>query len=290
MQRDSTSLSGGGTLACASHFALPPALYAVGLLIGVWHLAGHGLFPPARTMVYVGAAALSVYLFDRVKLPGVPMDETDRTAHPARWAFLSQRVGLVRTFAFVAMAGAIAAGAVSGPLLAVLPALGIAAIWVYAGRRRTGKRPKDLFVVKNLMIALGLTVLVGACAVVDGDASWHLAIVCGWVFVVVAADAALCDLDDLEADRTRGTRTLPVVAGRGATWRVALGAHLLAAALAVAARPDGVGFAWALGLVVGTAVPMLVANAAPVRDLVDLRLPLLAGVVTAMWWTQGGAA
>lgn len=275
------------TLAWASHFAVPPALYAVGLLVGVWHLAGHGTLPADRTMLYVALAVWSVYLFDRVKLPGVPMDETDRTAHPSRWAFLARRVTFVRTIAFVAMACAVVVGAEISSLLAVLPLMGIAAIWVYAGRRRTGKRPKDLFLIKNLMISAGLTALVGACGVADHDATWRLLVACGWVFLVVAGDAALCDLDDLDADRERGTRTLPVVLGRRATWRIALAVHVLAAGVAVAVRPDAVGFVWAAGLVGGTAVPMAVAKDAPVRDLVDLRLPMLACVAAVLAAAHG---
>jgi 4-hydroxybenzoate polyprenyltransferase len=275
------------------HLAVWVGLYVAGATVGFARLAGLPMAPAA-----IGAAfctATSVYLVDRVKLRDAWLDRADLEAHPARYAFLTRRTGLVRALA--AVLGVAGAG-LAATLGAWAPLLVVAAyggVFVYAGRRAgTGRRVKDLLLVKNFAVAGSIAGFAGAMAMLGALArgwAWTESaphdLLLGLVFLggQVLADAVLCDLDDAESDRRFGTATVPAKYGRGAAWALALAVHAGLTALMVA-WPAGAGayaarWRWGL-LTLGTTVALRRWNPPKVRDLVDLRLALVAGAALAM--------
>ena len=106
------------------------------------------------------------------------------------------------------------------------------------------------------------------------------------------ADAALCDLDDEEADRRHGTGTLSTHLGRTRAWNTALTLRLcIAIALVlIPALPANARLAWA-AVTVASSVSLRLAAPTRVRDWVDARLPIeaaLVAVILASWRTLNG--
>jgi hypothetical protein len=291
-------------LAATSHLAVWPGLYVAASAIYAAQVSGASL--GARTWgVALGFAFLTaagVYLFDRVKVRDEWLDPADAAAHPARDAFVREHAGRLRVLA----AGLLLGASVLGLLLpgiarvfAAAPLLALVGVVIYAGRPRASRaRPKDVLVVKNLYIAIGITGF--ACTLVALVLAAHagsagefgtlvrplagpLALTASTLLVRVFADAALCDLDDQHADHRFGTVTLATRYGREPAWNLAMGARLISAA-ALAAIPVGPAHArWAWGAVtVVSSVWLRLAAPRHVRDWVDARFALEAACVAAI--------
>ncbi len=100
------------------------------------------------------------------------------------------------------------------------------------------------------------------------------------LLLLVAAGCLLCDLKDEQTDRRDGVRSLPAIAGRLLTVRIAIGLAASAAALAVAEHRTGVALsAGALGL--STFTPGLLASDATGPLLVDVILTLPGLLISA---------
>jgi 4-hydroxybenzoate polyprenyltransferase len=295
-----------------AHLAVWAALYTTGAVACFSQLRGLGLHP--LTLLYSWCTALCVYLLDRVKLRDVWLDPADRAAHPARFHFLAARSGLVRVLAAASGLAAVAVGLSIHPLLALLVPLSCIGVLVYAARPRAQHgmpRPKDIFIVKNIITAGAIASFAAMVAIVGevakpgliGGASSDPSALLGAAAEFVAAhrnvlilaflhligrvfaDAVICDLDDEASDRAHRTATLPTAFGRRDAWLIASGLRLVLAAWLLCWPTDS-GPAlprtlWA-AVTVATTVGLRAWNPPRVREAVDLRLALEVLVVAAL--------
>ncbi len=271
-------------LAWLGHLAVFNALYACACvgLVGVW--GGGAAWGGPRAVgaaAYAGLLALSVYLLDRVKPCDGWLDPSDLAAHPGRMALLWPRRRGVRVVMVACGIGAVAVGAWVGWELAVVAPLAWVGVIAYANRAIVSPRPKDILVVKNVAVGVAHAALAAVCVWAslghDLRAVRPIVVGAGVLALVVIGDAALCDIPDRRADAAHDTRTFSVRFGVGAAWAIGW-ACVAGASVAMWAF----GFArWELagaGLIVTNALLMLVP-VRMLRDAVDIRLALVAGVV-----------
>ncbi len=275
------------------HLAVWAALYQVGALAVLSEAMGLGVGGWAYGGV--GLIALSTYLKDRVKLRRIYLDPADEMAHPARAAFLRGRAGAVRVVMGVALVGGMGCMGMVHPVLAAVgPAAWAGVIWYGRPRQGGARRPKDVVVVKNLIVAGsigGMVWVVGAVA--DGglrgwDSAQWLAgvVVLAAIVVQVFGDAVICDLDDRESDARFGTRTIVVSRGERTAWVVAIGAQISVSAGLVVCGMFGVieqlpALVWGIGSAVGTGLTVVVRRGVR-RDATDAKLAVVGGIVLAL--------
>ena len=272
-----------GFVARAGHLAVWLGLYCAAAYVAAVLVLHRAVIPAALAAAF--CAGVGLYLFDRVKVLDRWLEPADPMAQPGRFAFLLKHRRLVRAVAWsVLAAGAVAVAAIDARNL-VLPPIGLAGILAYSRVRPGGVRPKDVLGVKNLLPGLaigGLGVILAWQSPGGAPASpgtwWFLT---GGLVLVITADAALCDLDDAEADAAHGTSTVTTLLGRRWTWAIALAAHAVAGAgLVVAGALQG--RLREPGLLAGTnlAATLILCGTRPgsVRDLIDLKLPLVVAV------------
>ncbi len=286
-------------LSTSSHAAVWAGMYVVGAMVCVAQIAGidAAVAPRARLMAaaYAFCTATAVYILDRVKMRDAWLDPADADAHPGRYAFVAGHARLLRVVmvALLGIATWLGAGLVAWG--ALLPALAAAGVLVYAGRPRgRHPRPKDIVLLKNGYVALGITgfaALVALAAVRPGANmaqlqaiaaahAWPLLIASIHLAVRVLADAVLCDLDDEEADRRFGTATLPIHMGRQRAWNMAMGVRLGASLLllAIPGLPWWPRIIWA-GVTAVSSLSLRWGAPARVRDWVDARFAIEAAAV-----------
>lgn len=266
----------------AGHLAVWLGLYFAGAYIALVLI----LDRPVRFAAALASfcAGVGLYLLDRVKVRDAWLDPADKAAQPGRFAFLLARRRRVRAVAW----GLLAVGAVAAMTMEwrnlILPALGIIGIITYSRMRPSGVRPKDVLGLKNLSagVAVGGLALVLAWQT-PGEAAplgaW--AWLAGGLVLLVSADAALCDLDDADADAAHGTSTVTTWLGRNWTWAIALTAHVLAGgALIVAGAQIGRLREPSLLASVNLAATVVLCSTRPgsVRDLIDLKLPAVVAI------------
>ncbi|MFG0243756.1 MAG: hypothetical protein ACF8R9_13300 [Phycisphaerales bacterium JB054] len=274
-------------LAAAGHLAIWVGLYFAAAYASAAILLGRAVQLDPLAAAF--CAGVGLYLLDRLKLRDDLLDPADLAADERRHRFLRARRRLLRTTAWVVLGlGTILVVAIH-PANVVLPPIGVLGVLAYSRPRKSRRRPKDLLVLKNLMPGCAIGGLGVILAVqspvhasrlygtpVGAEAFTFALAVCVSLVLLVAADAMLCDLDDVAADRHAKTSTLPVWRGANATWRIALLAHAVAGVLAVCVG-------WRHGLAIGAIVWALanlglttllrLARPGQVRDLIDLRLP-----------------
>jgi 4-hydroxybenzoate polyprenyltransferase len=285
----------------AGHLAVWTGLYVGAAVLCFAQTAGVAISPWSRrgASVYVCAfaTAMGVYLLDRVKASDRWLDAADAAAKPARVAFLSRRRGLWR--GWVVALGMV--GAATGWLVhlwaAVLVPGAFAGVLMYGGRpgHLHGRRLKDVFLVKNAAVAgaitvfaVGLVLLADAASapIADGvHPAWRIAGGAGvLLFGRVFADAALCDIDDEEADRRYGTATLPARIGRRRTWALVMllnaGLVIAAALLPAPAEVIRARLLWA-GLALITGLAMRLWDPPYLRDLIDARFAAVGLIALA---------
>ncbi len=269
------------------HLAITNGLYYVGVLTVMQACVTPSRpFPGWWESGFVACLAVSTYLLDRVKPGRRFLDPADQLAHPERSVFMYRYALPVRGLCLsTGLAAALIGLTFSG--LAPLVVIGAwGGVLYYARPRGTGWRPKDAFVIKNLCVsaaavALCLTTLLLADpALWSTDAFARLAGGAIIVGLIVLGDAALCDLDDVAGDAPFGTRTIPVVRGRRATWGLAHAMHFAAAVLLVwliisSGVPDRLGWLIGGGLVL-TNICLQACRLRSYRPWIDGRLGLLA--------------
>ncbi|MFG0260635.1 MAG: hypothetical protein ACF8LK_09825 [Phycisphaerales bacterium JB041] len=274
-------------LEAAGHLAVWVGLYFAAAYASAAILLGRAVQLDPLAAAF--CAGVGLYLLDRLKLRDELLDPADLAADERRHSYLRARRRLLRALAWVMLGVGTILVSVIHPANAALTPIGVLGVLAYSRPRRSRRRPKDLLVFKNLMpgcAIAGLGVILAAQSPVHtsrlygtpvgAEAATFAAAVWLALVLLVAADAMLCDLDDVTADRRARTSTLPVWRGANATWRIALFAHALAGVFAV-----GVG--WRHGLALGASVWALtnlglttllrLARPGQVRDLIDLRLP-----------------
>lgn len=276
-----------------SAFAVWSGLYVSGATVFFIQITNPTGVHPAWIALMAWATGTGVYLLDRVKLKNAWLDPADRASRPHHHALLTARPRAVRLAAGLLIAGAMLIALFAAPanhlaLVEALPFAAVLGVAVYAARPRHHRpRPKDILAIKNAYTATGITgiaILLTLCWL----PSWHqlprdsLPV---WLFAAatlwarVFADAALCDLDDLDADARFGTRTFPVTIGHQRTRHAAIALRLLLA-VALAFIPIGappVRIAWAVASA-ASALPMLLRKE-HWRDPIDLSLGIEAACV-----------
>jgi 4-hydroxybenzoate polyprenyltransferase len=285
MIRDAPSrgFSAAGVVRVAGHLAVWPGLYAGAVLLLLSWLTNTSVGQPdlAFGFAFVFLCGQAAYLLDRVKLSGARMDPSDRVSQPDRHAFLARIAWLARGAAGVELLLATIIGAGIAPWLVPVPVGVGVGVWLYAGRPAdpSRPRPKDWPTAKAMLVAVAhttlATVVLLATAPDARQQAVHIAEGCVILALLVFADAVVCDLDDLEADRIFGTRSVPVEIGARRSWMLA------------AATYSGCGLAvWTLrplrSAVLLTVLLALSCMAAAViprrRDFIDARLIAIAGV------------
>ncbi len=299
-----------GPTALLDHLAVWPALYAAAVV-----LAWIGLTPDAHagsaarvaaTATLAALAGWSAFTVDRVKLRDRWLDPADRDAHPARFAFVAARARPLRAGVAVATAAASALAllVLESPLLVALPPAVVAGTACYAPWPRSVRpRVKDRLLVKNLAVGAafaGFAWTIGRLA--DGGPlaapSVAEVVVASILALRVAADAALCDLDDAAADLRHGTRTLATALGPARAFRLAIAARVatalaLAGIAATGLVPGGPALALSVAGLVGIA--LLAAAAGPsaarpsrrVGPLVDAGFAAEVSLALAVAWFAG---
>jgi 4-hydroxybenzoate polyprenyltransferase len=269
-------------LHAAGHAAVWPGLYAAGLY---WMLAlAVDAAAGVRAGLFVFLVAQAGYLLDRVKLSAWRMDPADAAAQPDRQRVLGTWQGVVRGFIVVELAAASVIGLTVDAWLAGVPAVGATAVVWYAGRPAGGAaRPKDRLWTKGLLVATAHIALAALVLRLDAGPAhsgpvWIAGCAAAWWLVL--GDSVACDLDDLEADRAFGTRTVPAAAGRRAAWGLITLCYGVCAAMVLGAAGGPGSRLFAAGVVLTGLTAGALSRR---RDFIDARLIVLA----AAWWVGG---
>lgn len=211
-----------------SHLALYPAMYTLGVYL-LAHLSLNLPVPNSVTIAFILLIANACYLLDRVKLTDARQDPADAIALPDRALFCARYAKFIRALIVLELIIAIVLGFIISPLLALIPLGALIGVYAYAGRAATpGKaRLKDLPALKSFFISSAHLALV--VAVLWGNdhnlishprpsVLWSLSA----IWLIVSADAILCDLDDVESDELYQTHSLPVLLGVSRAWQLAI--------------------------------------------------------------------
>jgi 4-hydroxybenzoate polyprenyltransferase len=259
-------------------------MYTLGVyLLGVLSM---GLPRPGwLTTTYLLIVAQACYLLDRVKLTDSRQDPADALALPDRALFFARHSSLLRIVCVVELLVSSVLGYLMMPMLALIPLCALIGVYTYAGRGASPSKPrfKDLPALKSFFIASAhLALMIVVAWGNTPDQADHLQLQTWWslvgLWLIVSADAIICDLDDVESDALYSTRSLPVLIGSRYAWRSAI-TMLLAGVMCLlipnAFAPRYVGLAVAILL---TAIPTRAMKNR--RDLIDARL--LPVVIIAM--------
>ncbi len=271
------------------YLAVWNALYACALLLAATHLLNLAHEPFAIAGAFF--MALGVFLLDRVKPRDSLLDPADEAANPGRFAFHRAHAQTLRALIVISvMTGAACMLFANRHIAAALAILAPVGVLVYGTLRPpTGVRLKDRPIRKNLtvalalacfalFIALGPTLRLSPSIVLDRAPEELCAF--AWVALVVFADAALCDLDDVESDARFGTRTLANTLSERRLWFLALVLQIVAAPLAFwsaalsgATLPFVIAW-WAIAPPLSIVI-LRAVKPSHVRDLIDARFAVL---------------
>lgn len=267
--RDAVSVRAArNPIAALGDLAVYPAVY---LAASVWLFslaAGTTLDQPIPYIVAI--LGLGLYLLDRVKLQEGWLDPADLRGQPARHGFVRRHSGTVRLLAFTCLVLSGVGLIVFEPQLLFVVPLGVAAVLVYAFAGPKRRRLKDLPLIKPLLIGIGITLL-AVFAGGEGHAGLVLPVI--FLLLVTTGDAAACDIEDHHTDRRFGTRTPAAILGSRRGWLLPVACHAGAVVTSLAFRGTSAPPIAAALLV--TTAGLAAADAETVRDLVDIRLPVL---------------
>lgn len=259
-----------------SHLAIYPAMYTLGVYLFAI-LALDLTHPNAVTIIFILLVAHACYLLDRVKLSDARQDPADALALPHRTLFCARHAKLIRALIVLELIIAIAFGFIISPVLTLIPLGALIGVYAYAGRAATPGRArlKDLpalkaFFISSAHLALVVVVLWGnehdLIVYPRTDVLWGLSA----IWLIVSADAILCDLDDVESDALYKTRSMPVLLGVTRAWLLALLIMLAGTACLFVARVDTFTMSvLSMFIVVSVVFTHGMKNR---RDLVDARL------------------
>ena len=224
--------------------------------------------------LWLAVASAAAFTLDRVKLTQAHHDPADVQAQPARYAFLRANDRPIR---FAAMATILASVALAPAPIAMAILVLTVLVVAYAAPTPKRRRIKDVLLIKNLSVGIGIA---ATAAIAVGTLS--LAPLAA-LLVIATADAILCDLDDIEADRAAGTATIPARFGRAQALTLASLLHIAAVALLIVpievlALDQALPVPRAASIGLALVAPALICHALRVstRDVIDARLLLVA--------------
>ncbi len=274
------------------HLGLWPGLYAMAAVCCYLELVGlrRAGEPWASGIIAVGLTTTAIYLLDRVKFRREWIDPADCFALPGRYEFLCRHQRICR---FIAIA-MLAAGAIFGARVSIFAPIavcgGALSALLYAGAPRgCFPRIKDLPWLKNLYTAGGLVCFVAAAAFAINQRfaapGWHLQAALAGVallFARVFLDAALCDVNDEEADRLFGTSTSATRLGgdRARRWATVANMLIPLTLLMVNPIPFAARAGWAAAWL-GSGALLPVISKEKLADFVDVRFAVEAILATA---------
>ena len=259
-----------------SHLAFYPAMYTLGVYL-LALLALHLPIPNTGTIAFILLVANACYLLDRVKLTDARQDPADAIALPNRALFCARHAKFIRALIALELIIAIAFGFIISPVLALIPLGALIGVYAYAGRAATPGRArlKDLpalksFFISSAHLALVVAVLWGN----EHDLIAHPRINVLWslsaIWLIVSADAILCDLDDVDSDALYQTRSLPVLMGVSRAWRLAIVLMLVGTACLFITSTETLALSVVSTLIVFSV--LFTHGMKNRRDLVDARL------------------
>jgi len=264
---------GTGLYRQMGYLAIWPALYACGVLVLAWALLGNGL-PDADSALYILLCAHGCYLLDRVKVSDRRQDPADALALPNRTMLFARWAKPIRVLVMIELFFASFAGWLIHPALAGVPLIALGVVHLYAGRGASPSDPrlKDLpgikaFVIAGGHVALSLAIIFANEHALIAELNLLDILAIFGLWLIVSGDAALCDIDDHDADRAYHTQSLSVLFGKRTAWWASLGLIALGASLV------GIQYGAMLGigatLVLSTLLSVKNTNH---RDFVDARL------------------
>lgn len=211
-----------------SHLAIYPALYTLGVyLLAILSLGYTN--PGTITIAFILIVAHACYLLDRVKVSDANQDPADALALPDRALFFTRNASIIRLLLALELLVSITLGYLIAPPLAIVPLGALIGVYLYAGRGASPGDPrfKDLPALKSFFIACAhLALVIATLWGNDHDLlsfpRWVTIASLVGIWMIVSADAILCDLDDVESDAIYQTRSLPVLIGRNQAWVVAI--------------------------------------------------------------------
>lgn len=211
-----------------SHLAIYPALYTLGVyLLAILSL---GYTTPGKiTIAFILIVAHACYLLDRVKVSDAKQDPADALALPDRALFFARNASMTRLLLVLELLVSMPLGYLIAPPLAIVPLGALIGVYLYAGRGASPGDPrfKDLPALKSFFIACShLALVIATLWGNDHDLlslpRWVTIASLVGIWMIVSADAILCDLDDIESDAIYQTRSLPVLIGKHRAWVVAI--------------------------------------------------------------------
>lgn len=262
--------------ALLSFLAIWPACYTLGVYL-LALLTIDRPMPSWQTTAYLLLVAHACYLLDRVKLSDDRQDPADAIALPDRALLFAEHASRIRVLLLVELLAAIVMGYLISPLLALIPLGALLGVQLYAGRAASPGRPrfKDLpalksFLISSAHIALVVVVLWGNSHNLIEHPRRVVVLSIAGLWLIVSADAILCDLDDHDSDALYGTRSLPVLLGNARAWVLAESMLLVGCGLLMirTRRPIEL-LAVSLGVFATTLCTRSMKNR---RDLIDARL------------------
>ena len=258
------------------YLALWPSLYALGVFALTSTLLD--IDPPnLASIVYILLCAHSCYLLDRVKIADHRQDPADALALPERAMLFARFAKPIRALIICELIAASITGMIIQPVLGLIPLIALAVVHLYAGRKATPRSPrlKDLPALKAFFVASGHLALSLAVTWANTHELFSnlgvfdsLAIIGVWL--IVAGDAVLCDIDDHDADMMYSTKSLAVMLGSRSAWISALGFIALGSLLIALNQYAMIGVG--AMLIVTTLITRKNTNH---RDFVDARLLLI---------------
>jgi 4-hydroxybenzoate polyprenyltransferase len=262
-----------------SHLALYPAAYTLGVYL-LTVLSLNLRSPQWTTISFILIVAHACYLLDRVKLSDSRQDPADALALPDRALFFASHSTPLRVVCVVELIVSSVLGYLILPALALIPILSLIGVFVYAGRGAAPSKPrfKDLPTLKSIFIASAhLALAVGVAwsdnpSLIDHPRA-HLVWILTGVWLIVCADAIICDLDDMDSDALYATRSLPVLIGSAGAWRSALAMLLIGGVCLLMPQTFALHQFCVSVMVVLSAIPTIRRNNR--RDLIDARLLLI---------------
>ena len=199
--------------------------------LGVYLLGTQTLSLPSPdwpTVCYILLVAHTCYLMDRVKFSDSRQDPADAIALPDRAILFSMHSKVIRAVLVAELVIATAAGFLISPTLILIPLAALIGVQFYAGRGAKPGSPrfKDLpglksFFISTAHLALVIAVLWGNDHRLIEHPRLPVILDILGLWLIVSADAILCDLDDRESDAIYGTLSLPVLLGSNQAWILA---------------------------------------------------------------------
>ena len=263
-------------LTLLSALAVWPACYTLGVYL-VATLALELETPSGSTVAFLLLIAHICYLLDRVKLSDSRQDPADAIALPQRALLFAERSRLLR---MLLIAEAILASIVGwwiSTILVLIPLGALFGVHLYAGRAASPGAPrlKDLpalksFFISSAHIALVVAVLWGNDHNLIEHPRARVLLSIAGLWLVVSADAILCDIDDAQSDALYATLSLPVLLGKARSWALAIFMLLIGSGLLFSINVhDRAILICVIGLTLSAGATLNMKNR---RDLIDARL------------------